>query len=235
MNENRILPACPPCETGGTEALTHAGSAIPRCEPARTPLLCQSNPPHRILVVEDDISILQLNTELLQRSGYAVDTAEDGAAAWDAINAGSYDLLITDNVMPKVTGVELLEKLRAAHVALPVIMATGIAPTDAFTRDPWIQPDAILLKPYTGAEMLRTVKKVLREAGFTADAPRQDPGSVPPRALAVEADPDFRRAHSDALVGPDDHVAAADSRSSVWLTRLQPGHLPREPSLLPRP
>ena len=128
----------------------------------------RASPPHRILVVDDDVTIRQLNTAMLLHSGYEVDAAEDGAAAWEALNADSYDLLITDNVMPKITGVKLLEKLRAARMALPVIMATGALPTAVFTRCPWLQPNATLLKPYTGSEMLRTVKKVLREAENTS-------------------------------------------------------------------
>lgn len=53
--------------------------------------------------------MLRLNAEILMRVGYEVDATEDGQAAWQALNAGSYDLLITDNNMPKVTGVELLQ------------------------------------------------------------------------------------------------------------------------------
>lgn len=178
MKDKQSLPAGSPCEIGGAEALTLAASAISQDESASTPLQAQSNPLHRILVVEDDLSIRQLNTEMLKRAGYEVDAAEDGAAAWEALNAGSYDLLITDNVMPKVTGVKLLEKLRAARMALPVIMATGALPTAIFNRCPWLQPAAALLKPYTAAEMLRTVKKVLREADNTSFATAR-PGEFP--------------------------------------------------------
>jgi two-component system alkaline phosphatase synthesis response regulator PhoP len=140
---------------------------LPECDSDSAPLQSQSNPLHRILVVEDDPVILQLNARMLKRSGYEVGAAEDGAAAWDALNEDSYDLLITDNVMPKLTGVKLLEQLYAARMALPVIMATSVLPTAVFTRGPWLQPNATLLKPYTGAELLRTVKKVLREADNT--------------------------------------------------------------------
>ena len=137
-------------------------------KPAATPLQFQTNPPDRILVVEDDDFFRQLNARVLLRSGYEVDTAEDGAAAWQSLSADRYDLLITDNNMPKVSGVELLKQLRSARMALPVIMATGTLPEEEFTRFPWLRPAATLLKPYTGEEMLRTVKKVLREAYATA-------------------------------------------------------------------
>ena len=138
-------------------------------EPASTPLQSQTNPPDHILVVEDDIFFRRLNTQVLLRSGYEVDAAADGAAAWQALNTDSYDLLITDNNMPKMSGIELLKKLRVARMALPVIMATGTLPKEEFTRQPWLQPAAMLPKPYTAEEMLRTVKKVLHEADSFPD------------------------------------------------------------------
>jgi two-component system alkaline phosphatase synthesis response regulator PhoP len=151
---------------------------LPECESDSPPLQSQSNPLDRILVVEDEPAIRQLNAMMLTRSGYEVGAAEDGAAAWDALNEDSYDLLITDNVMPRLTGFKLLEKLYAARMTLPVIMATSAVPTALFTRGPWLKPDATLLKPYTSAELLRTVKKVLREAdnpAYTVARPGEFP------------------------------------------------------------
>lgn len=116
-------------------------------------------------MVDDDGHIRRLNVEMLLDSGYHADAAEDGAVAWDTLQLNSYDLLITDHNMPKVSGVELLKKVRSARMALPVIMATGVLPQEGFTRYPWLQPAATLLKPYTVDEMLGTVKKVLRATG----------------------------------------------------------------------
>jgi two-component system alkaline phosphatase synthesis response regulator PhoP len=93
-------------------------------------------PPHRILVVEDEPMICHLNTKMLLDAGYQVETAEDGGVAWDTLQLKSFDLLITDNAMPKVTGLELIEKVRSAGMALPVIMATGVFPEEAFTQSP---------------------------------------------------------------------------------------------------
>jgi two-component system alkaline phosphatase synthesis response regulator PhoP len=116
---------------------------------------------HRILVVDDDDDIRLINSDVLTHSGYHVDAAEDGAAAWDTLQRNRYDLLITDNDMPKVTGVELLHKLHAAHMALPVIMATGVPPQDEFIHYPWLQPAVLLLKPYSYHELLGAVRSVL--------------------------------------------------------------------------
>lgn len=115
----------------------------------------------RILVVEDEPVLRRLNTEVLVYSGYQVDAAEDGRAAWDALQVNAYDLMVTDHKMPNLSGVDLLKKARAAHLALPVIMATGSLPDWSFTAYPSLRPTAVLLKPYTFEELLNTVKDVL--------------------------------------------------------------------------
>jgi DNA-binding response OmpR family regulator len=128
---------------------------------ANVPIQGHSSRKHRILVVEDDADIRRLNADVLTSSGYQVDAAEDGAAAWAHLQLNGYDLLITDNEMPIVTGVELLKRLRAAHMALPVIMATGTLPEEEFQRYAWLHPDAMLRKPYTVDELVGTVREVL--------------------------------------------------------------------------
>ena len=118
-------------------------------------------PVHRILVVDDDQAILRLNAEALMRHGYRVDAAADGSAAWQALKNDQYDLLITDNRMPNVTGVELIKKVRSAQMTLPVIMATGVWPSEEMSLYPWLQPVATLLKPYAISELLGTVREAL--------------------------------------------------------------------------
>ena len=114
-----------------------------------------------ILVVEDDISIRQLTTEMLVRSGYEVDVAPDGAAGWEALQAKRYDLLITDNFMPKLTGIEMLKKVHATRMKLPVVMATAILPEEEFVLHPWLEAVPTLIKPFSIGELLATVEKVL--------------------------------------------------------------------------
>ncbi len=128
--------------------------------PFRIPL----DPRHRILVAEDDEDIRRLNTEVLVRSGYKVDAAADGAIAWDVLQFNQYDLLVTDDHMPRMSGVELLLKLHAARRALPVILVSGIMPMEKLKSHPWLQIDATLLKPYTPDELVATVRTVLYTA-----------------------------------------------------------------------
>jgi len=125
----------------------------------------QTSPPHRILLVDEDPYINHLTAEVLIRNGYDVNAAEDGATAWEELNADHYHLLITNHSIPKVTGVQLLKKLRAARMTLPVIMARETLPKNPFARQPGLQPAATLLKPYSMEELLGTVKEMLRASG----------------------------------------------------------------------
>ena len=111
----------------------------------------------RILVVEDDDDIRSFNAEALTGCGYQVEAAVDGAEGWEALNASRYDLLITDNNMPKLTGIELIKKLNAAHMAVPVILASGVS----HPEESELRLAATLPKPFTLDELLGVVKKVL--------------------------------------------------------------------------
>lgn len=128
-------------------------------------------PSQRILVVEDDEPIRQLNTNLLRRVGYHVDDCEDGAAAWDLVKTHQYDLLITDHQMPRVTGVELVEKLRSASITVPVILLSGALPAEELNQKPWLQIGAAINKPYTEDELLGTVRKLLQVNGHGRTEP----------------------------------------------------------------
>ena len=137
----------------------------PPASAAKTTGAAEQDPPNptaHILVVEDDVYVRQLHTEVLERSGYRVDTAEDGAAAWEALQAANYDLLITDNNMPNLTGVDLVKKMRNQEMSIPVIMATGAMPSEEFERTPALKIAATLLKPFASAELVAVVKKILR-------------------------------------------------------------------------
>ena len=151
---------------------------------------CVPLPPRRILLVDDDSGIRQLYADVLVRSGYRVDTAEDGASGWRALNTSRYDLLITDNTMPRVTGLDLIKKLRSEDMTLSVILASGTVPTEELNRCPWLQLDAVLPKPFSIDELLETVRAVLR-ANDSAPGqikPLPDWQSQPSADMAVPVD-----------------------------------------------
>ena len=122
-------------------------------------------PAHRILVVEDNALIRELNVRVLALFGYHVEGAEDGAAGWELLNARTVDLLITDNEMPRLSGLELVKQVRSAGMTLPIIMATGTLPEKELERLPWLHLDATLLKPFSPDQLRQTVERVLCSAG----------------------------------------------------------------------
>ncbi|HEV2436386.1 MAG TPA: GNAT family N-acetyltransferase [Verrucomicrobiae bacterium] len=155
---------------------------------------------HRILVVEDDCQLRQLNSQVLSHHGYAVDAAENGATAWEALQINRYDLLITDNNMPRLTGIELLKKLRSARMGLPVIMATGTLPRQELAQNPWLEPVATLVKPYAPDQLLVMVKEVLHTVfsknGHLPVAPKPNDAG----AFSVERYTASRKREWDAFV-----------------------------------
>lgn len=147
-----------------TEAPT-GGPEIPSCpKPVGRP--------RRILVVEDDESISRLNIMALGQAGYHVDAAANGAMAWEILQLNSYDLIVTDNNMPVLTGVELLKKVRRAGMTLPVVMVTACYPKEDLDENPWMQLDAAILKPFTKVELLETVQTVLQWASVNRSETR---------------------------------------------------------------
>ena len=138
-------------------------------EPAGASPQCENKPVRRILVVEDEADLRRVNAMVLHHAGYHVDTAEDGASGWSLLKASRYDVLITDNNMPGVTGMELIKKLRSEEMPLSVILASGTSPTEELERSPWMKLDAVLLKPYSVQDILTAVNNVLCQADGAAD------------------------------------------------------------------
>jgi CheY-like chemotaxis protein len=132
--------------------------------PVNLPNQSQAAQPCRILLVDDDPDVRSLNAEMLVRSGYHVDTAGDGVSGWRALKEQRYDILITDNTMPGVTGLELVKKLRSEDMMLAVILASGTAPIEELQHNPWLQIDALLPKPYSVADLMKTVGEVLHKS-----------------------------------------------------------------------
>jgi CheY-like chemotaxis protein len=114
-----------------------------------------------ILLAEDDPIVRNLSQRILERAGHRVEQVPDGLSAWRSLNTSDFDLLITDNDMPNLTGVQLVAKLRLNKVRLPIILASGSAD---FFRDEeyrWLDFSACVQKPFTADELLQTVERIL--------------------------------------------------------------------------
>jgi len=134
-------------------------------EPVGASVPCRTKLRHRILVVDDDSDIRLLYTNALARPSCHVDTAADGAAGWEAIQANPYNLLIAEYSLPGLTGIGLVRKLRAARMALPVVMTAVRLPTQDLAGDPSLHLAAVLPKPFYISQLLETVRAVLRAPG----------------------------------------------------------------------
>ena len=121
---------------------------------------------HRILLVEDDSTILELSVLVLIHAGYQVNAVEGTQAAWEALQAASYDLLITDNQMPGMSGLDLASKLRSAQIGLPIIMASGGIEAEEFAQNQSLQPAMPLPKPFSAQQLLETVAEALHRASL---------------------------------------------------------------------
>ncbi|MEI9864180.1 MAG: response regulator [Limisphaerales bacterium] len=202
----------------------------------------------RILLVDDDIYIQELNTGALIRAGYDVETADDGAEAWQILNSRSshFDLLITDNTMPRITGLKLIQKLRSAGMTLPVILTPEIMPVEGFEPRLCLPFNATLPKPFTTTELLNTVGKVLRAVNNTADdsrlsghshskdnnapttgqkgASRQIQTEFSRRVLVVDDEPLIRQLCTELLNDHGYEVEAAKNGADAWVALQMNGY-----------
>jgi len=131
----------------------------------------ESANPHRcILVIDGDPDVRQLSVDVLAGAGYEVEAVEDGVAGWKALQTAHYDLVITDHKLLRMTGMEMIEKLRSAAMAIPVIIAARHLPTHEFARKPWLKPIVMLQRPFSNDELLAAAIKVLRPFGHNVAA-----------------------------------------------------------------
>jgi DNA-binding response OmpR family regulator len=119
----------------------------------------------RILVVDDDTLVRRVFSRALSRAAYQVDCAEDGEGGWEALCANRFDLLITDHSMPRLTGLNLVRRIRNGPVKVPVIMVSGTMPWEEHDLLELLSPGVALAKPVSIAELLAHVRRLLAPSG----------------------------------------------------------------------
>ncbi len=113
----------------------------------------------RILLAEDDEAMRAYLARALERSGYQVATAATGREALDLLESGTFDLLLTDIVMPEMDGIELAQKAQAMDPAPKVMFITGFAAVALQAND--AVPEARLLsKPFHLKDLVRQVDSI---------------------------------------------------------------------------
>ncbi|MBN3961102.1 two-component system response regulator RppA [Nostoc sp. NMS8] len=118
-----------------------------------------------ILLVDDEIELTQPLSRLLTREGYAVDAAYDGTSGSELAQAGSYDLLILDWMLPGKTGLEICQELRRQSKTTPVLFLTAKDTLDDRVEGLDAGADDYLVKPFELRELLARVRALLRRSG----------------------------------------------------------------------
>ena len=143
----------------------------------------------RILVVEDEPSIAADVKAGLERAGYVADVVGDGEAAWFQAEVEAYDAMVLDLGLPRLDGLSVLRRLRAADVALPVLILTA--------RDGWRErvdgidagADDYLAKPFRMEELLARLRAILRRtAGHASPILKAGPLELDTRTRDVSVD-----------------------------------------------
>lgn len=113
----------------------------------------------KILIVEDDILTKNTVDLFLREEGYEVYKAEDGAQALSLLERNQFDLILSDIVMPKLNGFDLLERAHSISPQTPVVLMTAYSPTQSNVKSPG--PAEFILKPFLLDDLLSKIQQVL--------------------------------------------------------------------------
>lgn len=116
----------------------------------------------RILIVEDEEHLARLVAEVLGREGYAAEVVGDGREALARALVDPFDLLIVDWMLPSLDGVQVVKRLRAAEVGVPVLMLTARGQVEDRVEGLDAGADDYLPKPFAFPELLARVRALAR-------------------------------------------------------------------------
>ena len=116
-----------------------------------------------ILFVDDEEALVNVGRDILESLGYRVEALTSSVDALESFKAAphKYDLIITDQIMPKMTGLELTEEAKRLRHDVPIIICTGLATNINRLRAQDLGVSRYILKPFLVAKMARTIREVL--------------------------------------------------------------------------
>jgi DNA-binding response OmpR family regulator len=144
----------------------------------------------RVLVVEDDPTVLEVASAYLTSAGFLVSTAVDGFAALEAATTAQPDLIVLDRMLPGIDGAEVCRRIRATST-VPIILLTALGSTDDRIDGLEAGADDYLTKPFSPRELVLRVQSILRRSvgDLTPEASVEvGPFSLDPAARTITRD-----------------------------------------------
>jgi two-component system cell cycle response regulator CtrA len=118
----------------------------------------------RVLLIEDDSTVAR-NIELILRSdGFVVDSTDLGEDGIEIAKLYDYDIIVLDLMLPDITGHEVLRRLRAANVATPILILSGLVELDHKVRCLGFGADDYMTKPFDKRELLARIQAIVRRS-----------------------------------------------------------------------
>lgn len=161
---------------GTTLSILLPRSAKPLSESKRESGKVDLPPGLKVLLVEDNLQVRDFAAELLEDLHCEVVAANDAAQALDVLSSRSFDLVISDVVMPGMSGIDLAERIAADRPGLPVLLATGFS--ENIVGGP--VGFQVVSKPHDASSLAKAVSELLNQGGNNASERRTS--STPPEA-----------------------------------------------------
>lgn len=124
----------------------------------------------RILIAEDEVSTAKAIKLLLEKAKYSVDIVHNGIDAWDYIQAGSYEVIVLDIMMPGMSGLKVLSLIRQNRILTPVLLLTAKAEVEDRVAGLNAGADDYLPKPFATQELIARIKALARRSESYAES-----------------------------------------------------------------
>ncbi|MCH7929592.1 MAG: response regulator transcription factor [Proteobacteria bacterium] len=124
----------------------------------------------RVLLVEDDSSTAKSIELMLASEGFVCDTTDLGEDGLEIGRLYDYDIILLDLMLPDIDGYEVLRRLRAARIATPVLILSGLSQTDDKVKGLGFGADDYLTKPFDKGELVARIQAIVRRAKGHSDA-----------------------------------------------------------------